>query len=293
MNHATFAHNLRVPQLSDDQRGVPHPRNDNRPPVDLAAVGRTIVYEIVGGLRFYSRVPIGFAPHLPPMLSRLAPVLPLVSVLVGLVPAVLLVVLIWCGLPSIYAAGVAVVVSLILTGAMAEDALADSCDGLFGGPSPEVRLDIMRDSRHGTYGVCALVMLLLLRVFAVGGIAAIHPLAGAGAWLASGVIARSGSLWLPLRLPSARADGVSASAGRVSSPAFWVGMVIAAIVAIVLATPFASITGVAAALAVAVLVSLGWTAVCRRLIGGQTGDCVGALQALIEIGVLSTFFAFA
>ena len=204
--------------MSDDTRGVPHPRNDNRPPADAAAFGRAIVSEIIGGLRFYSRVPIGFVPHLPPELNRLAPVLPLVSLLLGIVPAVLLVVLTLCGLPSVYAAGIAVAAGLVLTGAMAEDALADAFDGLFGGPSPEVRLDIMRDSRHGTYGVSALVLLLLLRVFAVGGIAAIHPFAGAGAWLASGIVARSGSLWLPLALPSARASGVSAAAGRVAPP---------------------------------------------------------------------------
>jgi adenosylcobinamide-GDP ribazoletransferase len=196
-------------------------------------------------------------------------------------------------LPSVYAAGIAVAAGLVLTGAMAEDGLADAFDGLFGGPSPEVRLDIMRDSRHGTYGVSALVLLLLLRVFAIGGIAAIHPLAGAGAWLASGIISRSGSLWLPLTLPSARADGVSAAAGRVAPPAFVLGAIFALVLIVILAIPFAGVAGVAVAIAFAVIVAVSWTLICRRLIGGQTGDCVGALQALIELAVLSVFFAFA
>lgn len=272
---------------------MPHPRNDNRPPADAAGFGRAVVAEIIGGLRFYSRVPIRFVPYVPPELTRLAPVLPIVSLILGIVPAALLVVLTLCGLPSIYAAGIAVAFSLILTGAMAEDALADAFDGLFGGPSPEVRLDIMRDSRHGTYGVSALVLLLLLRVFAVGGIAAIHPFAGAGAWLASGIVARSGSLWLPLALPSARASGVSAAAGRVAPPAFWVGVAIAFVLCVVFVLPVVGTAGVVIALVLAGLTVVLWTMICRNLIGGQTGDCVGALQALIEIAMLSVFFAFA
>jgi adenosylcobinamide-GDP ribazoletransferase len=293
VSHAIIARNPRPWQLSDDQHGVPHPRNDNRPPIDAAAFGRALVGEVIGGLRFYSRVPIGFVPYVPPELTRLAPVLPVVSFLLGFVPAALLVVLTLCGLPSIYAAGIAVAFSLILTGAMAEDALADAFDGLFGGPSPEVRLDIMRDSRHGTYGVSALVLLLLLRVFAVGGIAAVHPFAGAAAWLASGIVARSGSLWLPLALPAARASGVSAAAGRVAPAAFWVGAAIALVLCVVLAIPFAGTAGIVVALVLAALTIVLWTMICRNLIGGQTGDCVGALQALIEIAMLSALFAFA
>ena len=218
-------------------------------PADAAAFGRAIVYEIIGGLRFYSRLPIGFAPHLPPELNRLAPVLPLVSLLLGIVPAVA------AGRPDLVRTALGLcrghrgrLLGLVLTGAMAEDALADAFDGLFGGPSPEVRLDIMRDSRHGTYGVSALVLLLLLRVFAVGGIAAIHPFAGAGAWLASGIVARSGSLWLPLALPSARARRRLCGRGTRRRPAFWVGAAIALVLTVILAIPFAGVAGVAVAL---------------------------------------------
>lgn len=293
VGHADLPRNHRSGQLSDDRRGVPPPRNDNRPPRDAAALGYDIAAGVVGGLRFYSRIPIGFAAHEPPELNRIAPLLPFVSLLLGLAPAVLLVVLIWCGLPSVYAAGLAVIAGLVITGAMAEDALADAFDGLFGGPSPEVRLDIMRDSRHGTYGVSALVLLLLLRVFAVGAIGAIHPLAGAGAWLAAGIVGRSGALWLPLALPSARPDGLSAAAGRVEPPAFGIGAVFAIILCAVCAIPVAGVAGMIVALAACGVVAAFWTITCRRLIGGQTGDCVGALQALLELAILSVFLAFA
>ena len=71
------------------------------------------------------------------------------------------------------------------------------------------------------------------------------------------------------------------------------GAIFALVLTVILAIPFAGVAGVAVALALAVVVAVGWTIICRRLIGGQTGDCVGALQALIELAVLSVFFAFA
>ena len=55
------------------------------------------------------------------------------------------------------------IVSLILTGALHEDGLADTCDGLWGGLTPEHKIDIMKDSRIGTYGACGLMLSLLLR----------------------------------------------------------------------------------------------------------------------------------
>ena len=65
----------------------------------------------------------------------------------------------------------AVAAMVIASGAMADDALADAMDGLFGGQTTERRLEIMKDSRHGTYGVAALALFILLRVTALGAMA--------------------------------------------------------------------------------------------------------------------------
>ncbi len=182
---------------------------------------------------------------------------------------------------------------VVATGAMPEDALADSADGLFGGATVERRLEIMKDSRHGTYGVAAMALYLILRIAALGAVAAINPLAAAGIWLAAMVVARSGSLWLSVVLPSAREGGASASVGRVTRRSFAIGAAFAVLLSFVLAAPFTSLLAVVLALAGAAAVASGWAWWCRRLVGGQTGDLIGALHALIEIAVLTVLLVFA
>jgi adenosylcobinamide-GDP ribazoletransferase len=178
----------------------------------------------------------------------------------------------------------------VVTGAMTEDAIADSVDGLFGGHDVERRLEIMKDSRHGTYGVCAIVMLLALRVTAVGSI--VNPLGAAGTWLAATVMARSGALWLTVALPAARVGGAAATAGQVTRQAFGIGAVFMVVLSFVLAGFAVSVLGLLTAYALGALVIWGWVTLCRRLIGGQTGDLIGALMALIEVAVLTAFMIF-
>ncbi len=271
-----------APRIRQDNFGEPPPpRLDRDPGADL-----------VMALRFFSRLPTGSRPFEAPDLSRMAVALPFASVLIAIGPALLLL-LLSLVLPAFFAAALAVGAMLAVTGAMADDALADAADGVVGGATPERRLEIMKDSRHGTYGVAALCLYIVLRVVALGSIAAINPFAAATIWLATTILARSGSLWLSLELPSARAGGVSASAGRVGRASFGIGLLFAAIVAFIAAAPFTSLVAVVLAFLVAGLIAWGWTEVCRRLVGGQTGDLIGALQALIEVGVLTVLLAFA
>jgi len=271
--------------------------NDDHPPEapgtvrdHLSGIVRTA---FIMGLRFYTRLPSGSDPHAPPELNRIALVLPAVSLVIGLGPALLLMALVLAGVPGIFAAGLATALLLVVTGAMPEDGLADAADGLFGGATSARRLEIMRDSTHGTYGVLALVLFILLRVVAVGAVASFDPLGAAGMWLAATLVARSGALWLVVALPPARPDGLSASVGGVTRANYVVGLVLAVIVAVPLAWLAAGLWGIVAAAVLCGLVAAGWTAVCRRLAGGQTGDLIGALQALLELAALTAFLAFA
>ena len=273
-------------QLTDVPPG-PRPINDNNP---LKADVR-LTDDLLMGLRFYSRLPTGTAPHVRPSLSRIALALPFTSIVIAALPVAVLLGGEWLGMPHLFAATLAVAVMVIVTGAMAEDALADAADGLFGGPSIEERLAIMKDSRHGTYGVCAIVLLLGLRVTAIGSIA--NPLAAAGVWLAASLMARSGALWLTLALPPARSGGAAATAGQVSRQAFGIGAVFMVVLSFVLAGFAVGVLGLVVAYGLGALVIWGWITVCRRLIGGQTGDLIGALQALIEIAALAGFMLFA
>jgi adenosylcobinamide-GDP ribazoletransferase len=275
--------------LSSDGPLEPRPTNDKRSPATPLNFGE----ELLMGVRFYSRLPTGNAPHQRPNLNRMALTLPLASVVIGVIPVAVLLILEWLGTPTFFAAVIAVGAMVIVTGAMSEDALADAADGLFGGPTIEKRLEIMKDSRHGTYGVAAIGLYLLLRVTAIGAVAAYNPLAAGAIWLASTVIGRSASLWVSVALPNAREGGASASVGRVSRKAFFGGMGFAVLLAFVLAAPFTSVVAVILSLAVTVGVAAAWVWTCRKLIGGQTGDLIGALQALIEVAVLTVLLVFA
>ena len=249
--------------------------------------------DFIMALRFFSRLPTGDSPHQTPELGRIAMALPLASVVIGIGPALLLIGGTLLGLPSYFAAALAVGAMVLSSGAMAEDALADAADGLFGGHSRERRLEIMKDSRHGTYGVAALSLFLMLRVAAIGAVAATSPLAAGAIWLAASIVGRSGSLWVAVALPPARTDGASATAGRLSARSFAVGAVFAVVLLFLLGGPATSVVGLGAALLLAVAAIAGWTVLCRRLVGGQSGDLIGALAAIVEIAVLAGLLPFA
>jgi adenosylcobinamide-GDP ribazoletransferase len=281
--------NPRVLQLIDAPPAPRPPRQDNHGPAEFGHLAG----DLVMALRFFSRLPVGDRPHEKPNLSRIALALPFASVVIGCLPVLVMMGGAWLSMPAFFAAALGVAVSVILTGAMAEDALADSADGLFGGATAERRLEIMKDSRHGTYGVCAIGLYLILRVTALGSIAAINPLVAGGVWMAAMVLGRSGALWLSAELPLARDGGASASAGRVGKRSFGIGLGLAVLIAFVFGAPATGFLAVILAVLAMGLVAWSWTATCQRLVGGQTGDLIGALQALIEIAVLAILVIFA
>lgn len=272
--------------MTSDGPSPPRPTNDN----GQRRRGFNFGDDLLMALRFYSRLPTGSSPHERPDLNRIAPVLPLASFVIGLVPAVVLLLLEWMGVPTFFAAAMAVAVMVVISGAMAEDAIADAADGLFGGDSIDRRLEIMKDSRHGTYGVAAMALLLIFRVTAAGSV--IAPLEAAALLLTAPLIARSGALWLTMALPAARSGGAAAGAGKVTPRNFVIGAAITVIVSFASAGFAVGIAGLLAAYGICAIVTLGWVVMCRRLIGGQTGDLIGALQALLEIAALTAFMVF-
>lgn len=254
--------------------------------------GMGLLDDLVMALRFFSRLPTGATPHELPDLGRIAMALPLASVVMGIGPALLLAG-VWLDLPGYFAAALSVAAMVLVGGGMMEDALADAADGLFGGSTPDRRLEILKDSRHGTYGVAALCLFLVLRVSAIGSVAAFNPLAAAALWLAANIAGRSGSLWVAVALPPARADGAAAVAGALPVSRFAIGAALALLLVIVIGAPASSLLGVASVAFVVALVVLGWTALCKRLVGGQTGDLIGAAGALGEIAALTVLLIFA
>jgi adenosylcobinamide-GDP ribazoletransferase len=263
-------------------------------PSDLpdALTPARFVLAVARCVRFYSRLPMpalpGEAdPHAIPDF-RIEPVgLPIAALLIVL-PAVLVsVVCALLRLDPLLSAALAVAALVVSTGAFHEDGLCDCADGLFGGHDVERRLEIMKDSRIGTFAGCALGLSLLLRVTAL---AAIQPAGGldavAGALVIAAVVSRVEGVRVLATLPTARAYGASAAVGkptvRTALIAGAIALVLTAIVAATCRLPF---LGVLAGLVLASLMVSVLAGLCRRLIGGQTGDVAGAAQQLAEIGI--------
>jgi len=248
-------------------------------------------------LQFLTRVPVpralGFDPA---WLQSSARHFPLVGAGVGAVGAAVL----WLA-TALWPAPVAVVLSMAatvwLTGGFHEDGLADTCDGLGGSVSRERALQIMKDSRVGSYGVLGLVLVLGLKAGAVWGLV-LHGLSYAAlpALLFAHVASRSAAVLLLRALPYA-GDPEHAKAKplaqRVSpaSAAVALAWTLAFAVALWAALGSGAAVPVAAALAACGLSTLVCGRWFQRRLGGTTGDTLGAAQQFGELAALLGWLA--
>ena len=231
----------------------------------------------------FSKIPDGVA------LARCVWAFALVGVCIGAITGLALWLAGLIGLPPLVAGVGTVALTLLITGGLHEDGLADMTDGFGGGATRARKLEIMRDSRIGSYGAMALMLALIGRVAAYGAIGP-HQLVKV---LVVIVCAATWSrFWMALMLvalPCARALGLAAAAGRPSWPNAAFGL-LWAIPAMFAATVFISpwsllpiaLSGLAAA-------ALAWLS--SRQIGGVTGDVCGATQVLTEFAMLASFSA--
>jgi adenosylcobinamide-GDP ribazoletransferase len=205
---------------------------------------------------------------------------PLVGAVVGGLSAAAGALALWLGLPIGVAAAVALATSAMVTGGLHEDGLADTADGLFGGWTRERRLEIMKDSRIGSYGMLALLLITLMRWSAVTAlIAAGQHWAGL---IAAGALSRAPMAVLIAALPNARGAGLSHSTGAPPTGAVAAAALIATIFA-VLCTGF----GFLGIVALAAVTTFALARLARNRIGGQTGDVLGASQQLAEAAALA------
>jgi adenosylcobinamide-GDP ribazoletransferase len=206
--------------------------------------------------------------------------LPVAGAVVGLAGAIVYAIARRIGLPTDPAAVFALVATILLTGAIHEDGVADTADGFGGGKSREQRLEIMRDSRIGTYGACALILSLLARWSALATIA--EPGSVASALLVAHAASRAQLpvfMWL---IPPARSDGLSAGAGRASEQSALIAVALGFLCLVFGLGLGRAIMG----LLLLSLVGFGWAWLATRQVGGQTGDILGALEQTGEIAIL-------
>jgi adenosylcobinamide-GDP ribazoletransferase len=244
--------------------------------------------DILASVAFLTRIPVArwlTVPHLP--LGQTMRAFPIVGALLGIAGGFLLWLLHALGAPPLLAGAITLAGFVLLTGALHEDGLADMADGFGAGRDRDDTLTIMRDSRIGTFGVIALVLVLLFKAASLADIAERSWYVGPAVLASTGAFSRALIVWLMGAIPPARRDGLSASAGQPAEmtvqPALLIGGIGAAVLllaagglvmaVLVLATGFATATAV--------------RAIAMERIGGQTGDVCGAVQVLSETAMLA------
>ena len=231
---------------------------------------------------FLTRIPVARRGGGAGRLADAAWAFPLVGAGVGAVAALAFLLAQLVGLGDWPAALSAVLAAIALTGALHEDGLGDTADGLIGGQDRDHALAVMRDSRLGTFGVLAIVLSVLLRTAALARIGdAVHS----GLALIAAHAASRGALPVAMRVMApARADGLGVEAGRPGAPAAIAAVTISVLTSL---AAFGPIRG-AIALGAAGAAVFAAGALAQRRIGGYTGDVLGAFQQIGEIVVLLT-----
>jgi adenosylcobinamide-GDP ribazoletransferase len=213
-------------------------------------------------------------------LADVLPVLPFIGAGVGLAAGLVFAIVRGVAGPGWLAGVLAVGAAVLITRALHEDGLADTADGL--GPhaleAPR-RLEIMRDSRNGTFGVLALALSVLIKVACL---AQFGGATGLVVLIAAHALSRAVLAYPLLAYSPVHDDGLGSRAGKPSDNDVWLTIGIGAVLAFLLLLGkgfFVAILAPAASMAAAWLASR-WIA---QRIGGYTGDTLGAVQQKAEI----------
>ncbi len=250
--------------------------------------------DLVVGLTFLTRLPVsarGPADD-PGDLAGAAWTFPIVGALVGLAGGVTLLIAVAMGIPGLLAGLFAVLATILMTGALHEDGLADTADGFGGGGSRGDKLEIMRDSRLGTYGGLALLFSVLVRAAVLEGLLADGAASAMFVLIAAEAMSRGALARVWHDLPAARQDGLAASAGWPDERTSLTALAIGAAIAIVLSLPMIGLWAALVALAGSAAAAIAFAGFSRFQIGGQTGDTLGATQQVAAIAYLLLALAF-
>lgn len=205
-----------------------------------------------------------------------APLAGLAIALVGWLVGLLAVAL---GIPTLPTAALVLGALLLTTGCLHEDGLSDVADGFGGGKTLERKLEIMHDSRLGTYGGAALAVSLMLRWSALA--TAISHETALLALVAAHVGSRAIFAKLIRETPLASQSGLAASVGEIPDRSALLSLAIGAVALLCLGVFAAFVTVIALT-----AIIIGFRQLCLRQIGGLNGDTLGAAQQIAEITIL-------
>jgi len=204
---------------------------------------------------------------------------PLVGAAIGGAGAAIALLATMAGMPEALAALMALAAMIMLTGALHEDGLADSADGLIGGTTAQSRLDIMQDSRIGTFGTVALLLVLAGRLICIRELLVAGELAGP--LIAAAAMSRAAMFGAMHLAEPARPGGMAAALGKPARASLAACLAVGAALAL-LATGLAALAATALALAA----GMAFIGIARRRVGGVTGDILGCTQQLTELAFL-------
>lgn len=238
---------------------------------------------IICAVQFLTRIP---TPELkrfdPAWIQTSARYYPMVGMLVGTLSAAVL----WGAsqlASPLVAALLSIAASMALTGCFHEDGLADCADGIGGGATRERRLEIMKDSRLGTYGASVLFLNLMIRAACLATLIAVSPVLAAIAMICAQSFGRSAAVTAMTIMPYGGNPGMAKEGNpdRTSAHNAIIAILIG-IIPFVFLTPVMASAGLAVGMMVAAVpVLLAW-----KYLGGRTGDVLGAVEQCFEIGFL-------
>jgi len=234
-------------------------------------------------LAFFSRIPVPAAtPYSPELLNQSSRYLSLVGLLLGALQALALLATAQL-LPFSIAVLLSLMAGLVLTGAFHEDGLADTADGLGGGVSLERKLEIMKDSRVGTYGLVALLSVFLIKWQSL---LALQTQAFWALVLVAG-LSRATALSLTFVLPYQQLDRVSKTKPIASSlQKSALGWIWLFVLPLLFFIPLSLVLALIAAVTLCFALLFFYY---RSQLQGYTGDLLGAAQQLTELSLYLTW----
>ncbi|MGY6697422.1 MAG: adenosylcobinamide-GDP ribazoletransferase [Roseinatronobacter sp.] len=243
----------------------------------MISAARAALAHMQLAIMLLTRLPAGNLPQPAPTLAKARWAFPFVGLIIGLIAWAVQHSALNLGFAPMAASFLAVAAIAAATGALHFDGLADFADGMGGGRDREHCLEIMRDSRIGTYGVLALVLFVSLYGTALASFEAGAPLT---VFLFAAVGSRLAMIIMLDRMPAARGDGLGHLARGSAFLAWLPGAVCVGGLGVWLGpvAGFALLAG---------LVGAGLVArIAQARIGGQTGDVLGAGQAISDVMIL-------
>jgi len=228
---------------------------------------------MLAALQFLTRIPIRLRRE--PSLERTVAWFPLAGAIIGLIVGGAAAGL-WHAVSPLLAGVLAVTLGLLVTGAFHEDGLGDIADAFGGGWTVERRLEILKDSRHGTYGVAAMCASIVIRMVALGSMPG--PWAMFTAAVSAHVVGRVAAVAMAGTMRLATHSGLGADYGRGTTRARAAVGSLSGLGVCAVAVGWR--VGPLALVAVASVAAVGLLA--RRKIGGISGDVLGATEQVAE-----------